>query len=197
MKHEQIKVGDTLPYTAPRGIIGDKLPVGEYRWHALRVPPMKERAACAMLKAQRVFAFCPMEDRTRFRKGRKIVQSFPTVTQIIYARFRHQPNWDVMKDRKLITGVFCNGNRPIHLHPDVIRAIQGLPTRAERLQEARDEMMRLYPGDRADMLDGPLAGFVVDVTRTEKGRVWWETFGGIKGSSDAGVLRKRGVDLPD
>lgn len=196
MRYEQIKIGDTMPYDPPRGIAGEKLPVAEYRWHALRVPPMRERAACAMLKAQRVFAFCPMEDRVRFRKGRKIVQSFPTVTQIIYARFRHRPNWDVMLARKLITGVFCDGNIPIALHPDVIRAIQGLPTRAERLAEARAEMLRLRPGDRADMLDGPLAGFVVDVTRTEKGRVWWETIGGIKGSSEERLLAKRGVDLP-
>lgn len=191
MKYSELNIGDVVPLTAKRGIVGS--PLASPRWHALRVAPLKERASRETLKANGIHCFYPTEERMRVQRGKRITWDHPQVTQIIYARFKHQPQWDVLRDRKIITGVFCIGTTPIILPSDVIRQVQGLPTRAEELRQAREALMRISEGDRAEVLDGPLAGLVVDVTRTNDGRVWWQTIAGIKGQIDRDGLRKLDV----
>lgn len=163
------------------------------RWHALRVRPGKEKTSREILKANGVHSFFPIEERTRFFQGKRIVSEHAQVTQIIYARFKRQPQWDVMQERSIITGVFCIGTSPIVLGSDIIRTIQGLPTRAEELQAAREALMRVGEGDNAEILGGPLAGLVVDVTKVRGGQVWWQAITGIKGQIDRKGLRKLNV----
>lgn len=191
MNYQNLKIGDAVPVTAVRGVTGQEL--DSPRWHALQVIPGRERASREMLRAYGVYSFFPIEERTRIRHGKRIITEHAQVTQIIYARFKHQPQWDVMKDRKIITGVFCVGTCPIDLPGDVIRAVQGLPTRAEELQAAKDALMRIGEGDSAEVLDGPMAGLVVDVTRISGDKVWWQTLAGIKGQIDRGGLKKLDV----
>ncbi|GAA6176922.1 transcription termination/antitermination protein NusG [Sulfitobacter pacificus] len=191
MNYQNLKIGDAVPVSNRRGVTGRQLP--EPKWHALRVRPGKEKASRETLRAYGVYSFFPVEERTRFFKGKRIVTEHAQVTQIIYARFKHQPQWDVLQDRKIITGVFCIGTSPIVLGADIIRAVQGLPTRAEELQAAREALMRIGEGDSAEVLGGPLAGLVVDVTKVRGGQVWWQTLAGIKGQIDRDGLRKLNV----
>jgi hypothetical protein len=196
MKYDQIAVGDVVSWEKPRGIVGDRL--DKPRWHALRVAPGAEKSRIAMLRADGVFAFCPMEERERFERGKKIVTEHPTVTQIVYAKFQHLPQWDVLKARRIITGVFCYGTRPIDLPADVIRAVQGLPTRAEEMAAAKAEMMaQMYQVERGDVAvfeGGPLDGLSVDVLDVRNGRVWWQMIGtGMKGDCTVGRVRKQNV----
>ena len=137
----------------------------------------------------------PKEERTRFKNGRKIVTEHATVTQLIYARFTSEPQWDVMKDRRIITGVICHNARPVSIHPDIIRQVQGLPTEAERIAEAKRQMQealyRVEPGDKAEILEGPLAGLVVEISAVQGKRIWWMPVGGgIKGEASHGSLRR-------
>lgn len=182
------QIGQKMPYIAPRGLTGEELE--KSRWHALRVAPGQEKAKAEMLKAEGIHAFFPTEERQRWRHGQKIVREHPTVTQIVYAKFRQVPHWDVLRERRIITGVFCNGGRPIILPGEVIRSIQGLPTRAELLRQAKAEMLALRPGDRAELIDGPLAGIVVEVETVRDRRVWWAGLFG-RGSSDLAMMSGR------
>lgn len=178
-KTNTLKIGDVIPASIVRGVASsdairrDGVPVSH--WYALRVMAGRERAAIETLARDGVYAFCPMSPRTRIFRGKKIETEYPTVTQIIYARFRTWPRWDVLKDRRVITGVFCHGSIPIILPKDVIRTLQGLPVKAERLRAAQDELMRVHVGEVVKLEGGPFSGFTVDVTKSVGRRVWWQT----------------------
>lgn len=181
--------------------IGQKIEIGSRRgvaagpdinpvWHALLTAPGRERATTERLKTEGVFTFYPIKEKAYRVRGKRFVREFPVVTQIIYARFQRVPQWDVMRDRKLITGVISCGGRPIALPAEIIRAIRGLPIEVRRLEEAKKELMALHPGDRAEIIEGPLAGLLVDVREVRDGRVWWSTLAGLKGQTDDRMLRK-------
>lgn len=173
------EIGDLVPVSTTRGIASEtpirRAGVPVSNWYALRVAPGTERATIGKLAREGIYAFCPMSKTARFQHGRKIEIERPTVTQIIYARFKHWPNWDVLKQRKLITGVFCNGVNPVILPKDVIRQLQGLPVKAERMRAAKEELLRVNAGDTVKLVSGPFEGFTVDVTRSAGGQVWWQT----------------------
>lgn len=171
MRMTELKIGDIVPFAEPRRITGKPLP--EPVWHALICPPLKEKAAAGILNKNGVRCFFPREKRKRVHQGKVRVLKHPQVTRIIYAKFKHRPNWHVLRERGIITGVFCVGNRPVVLGVDIIRAVQGLPTTAERLAKAKRQLMVAAPGDRVEILDGPFEGFCVDVTKAENGRIWW------------------------
>jgi transcription antitermination factor NusG len=177
------QIGETYPLDGRRGIIGAKLE--EPVWHALVVLPMRERAATEMLKQKGVHAFFPQREKRYHQRGRTFTRKLPIVTQIVYAKFWHQPNWDVMQRQKLITGVFSRNGRPIRIPSDIIRQVRGMQVEEEKLEEARHRLFEFHPGDRAEITAGPLSGFLVDVTRVAQGRVWFESMSGVKGETSA------------
>jgi len=199
-KYSELKIGDAVPHKPVRGILsarrlmrgGSPCSV----WHPLRVIPGKEAAAIASLRLGGVYAFCPMDDRVRVRNGKRIEYQVPTVSQIIYAKFRYQPQWDVMQMRRIITGVMCVGERPVILPADTIRILQGLPTRAEQIAKAKEELMRVNAGDEVELINGPMAGFRVQVTGSKDGLVWWNMIAS-NGMPVAGESSRDGVTKID
>lgn len=184
-------IGQILPLEYTRGMLGAKMV--EPVWHAIVVPPMKENATVEMLKAKGVFAFYPKRESVHFRRGKKIVRNFPEITRIVYAKFEHDPQWDVMKARKWITGVFSVGDKPIAIPSEIIRRLQGLPGRAEALRQAREELQRIVIGDTAKLTEGALAGHFVQVSDVSPdGRVWWHAVASkaIRGSTMQGGLER-------
>ena len=184
--------GKMYTYTPPRGIVGQKI---EPVWHALVVPPQKERATREYLRAQGIYAFYPSQLSSRTIRGKKITRERPMITQHVYARFTHTPQWDVLKEqRRVITGVYSIASVPIAIPSDVIRRLQGLTVEAERLREARAELLRVRAGDKAAIKGGPLAGFLVDVRTVSHGVAFFEFLTGGKGSAEVGSLERV---LPD
>ena len=183
-------IGQSLPPAEPkRGIVwGPEIaPV----WHALVVPPQKELAVREYLRARDIYAFFPSTTSTRHVNGKRIEREKPIVTQHVYAQFRQAPQWDVMKrTHRLITGVFGIGNRPIEIPRDIIRHLQGLTVEAERLREARAEMLRVRSGDQAVFVDGPLKGFVVNVDEVRDGEAWFSFIMGGKSRASIKSLER-------
>lgn len=150
------EVGQTVPLELGRDVVG--IPISPV-WHALIAPPTRESIARAHLRKKGVFAFYPEHKRCYSRRGKQIERKYPTISRIIYARFRAQPNWDVMLDRRIITGFFQHvGGEPVAIRSDDIRILQGLESTAERLAREREEAQRVYPGDRAIIIRGALSG---------------------------------------
>ena len=178
-------VGMVLPYIKPRGILGAALPFPV--WHALQVPPQREAIVRNVLQAVGLRACYPVETRHRWKAGKRIETDHPMVSRIVYCKFHRQPQWDVLKDRRIITGVVSHDDRPIALPPDTIRSVMGLPTTAERMAAARAEAARIRQGDRALLKAGPFAGIVVDVLAVNAARVAWATPWG-KGETLAGDM---------
>lgn len=186
-------MGQTVPFDYKRGLTGPELP--EPVWNAIVVPPMKERGFVGVLKAQNVFGFYPKRERSHTFRGRKITREYPEVSRIVYAKFKHQPNYDVMKARRLITGVFSVGENPINIPASIIRQLQGLPDRVEALRQARDELRQLIVGEVVQIAEGPAAGHCVQIAKVDPstGEVHWHSLASsfLRGSSSANMLVKR------
>lgn len=182
------QVGQILPLDRTRGMTGEKLP--KPVWHALTVPPGREAQAALMLQENDIHASYPTRESRSRQWGKIVTRTLPVITQVIYAQFREAPNWDVIRRRRLITGVYSVGNQPIAIPYPVIRQIQGLDVALEALERAKEDMLRIRAGDSAEIMEGPLAGFTVDVTRVAGGRAWFQTVTGIKGSANVGDMRK-------
>lgn len=117
-----------------------------------------------MLKAKGVYAFYPSREKRYKAQGRTIRRELPEISGYVFAQFRFEPRWHVLKERRRqILGVLTRGGVPIVFHRDIMRHLQGLTVEARKLEEAKREMNRIREGDKAQIIDGPLAGFMVDV----------------------------------
>ncbi|MGB0855151.1 MAG: transcription termination/antitermination protein NusG [Pikeienuella sp.] len=185
MKH--LEKGDPWPFRSVRGLTGS--PIAS-TWYALITAPQKEAKTKKHLERAGVSVKYPTIDKVRHHHGKRYDYTVPMISQIIYAEFRYEPHWDVMRDRRVITGVFTNGGDPIPLSSDDVGRVMGLPTEAERIQAALIEVTRPKVGERAEITEGPFSGFFVDVTRVYAGQVWYEMLSGIKGQADERIVRR-------
>lgn len=185
----QYRIGQIVPLERKRGLTGERLEKPE--WYALTVPGGKEAAARDMLRANGIHAQYPVREVKYRQRGKAITRKLPIITRVIYAQFKHAPQWDVLKERRLITGVYGHGETPLVIPYNVVRAVMGLPTVEEELEAARRELLRVREGDKAEILGGPLDGFVVDVDRVADGTVWFTTVAGIKGTADVETLERK------
>lgn len=183
-----LEIGDPWPFASARGITGGICvkPV----WHALITAPQREAKVASQLENAQTEIRYPVTEKVRHPNGRKQVFEVPIVPRIIYARFRYEPMWDVMKERRVIVGVFCRDGQPIALTDDDVAKVMGLPTEAERLEAERMEALQPRPGEMAKIVDGPFKDFFVDVDRVAFGRVWYSTLTGIRGSIAEGKIQR-------
>ena len=184
----RLKIGDPWPFASSRGLIGE--PLDQPVWHALQVPPQRERAAREALRALGIHA-CYPERLTSWRvRGKHYKRAVPVVARIVYAKFTHRPNWDVFRARRIITGVVSWGSVPIAIPKDTIAAVMGLPTEAEKLEQARRELLMVREAEQAVITDGPLSGAIVDVRQIRGGIAWFNTLAGIKGTAPVSALAR-------
>jgi transcription antitermination factor NusG len=168
MKYE---IGQIVPATEPpRDIIhGSEIaPV----WHCVITGPQKESAARAYFRARGIYAFYPSQNLARTIRGKRYETERPIISGMVYVQFRHAAQWDVLKARRIIRGIYCRGTSPVAIPNDVIRHLQGLTVEAERLAQARAEMLRVREGDKARIISGALAGLCVDVGKITGREVW-------------------------
>lgn len=166
------KIGDVFPPAMPAKIVvgSEHPPV----WHCVMVPPQSEAKARAYFRARDVFAFYPSWCQKRWDPRRKeyTERERPHIPRHLYVQFRQRPQWHILKTRRVITGIMTQGGLPVAIHPDVIRHLQGLTVEADRLAAAKAEMMRLRPGDTAQIIAGPLAGLAVEVGQIRGDEAW-------------------------
>lgn len=142
-------------------------------WLALTVPSQRERATREFLRAQGTYAFYPSREATRISFGKSSKVERPIVTGFVFAKFTEAPDWEYLKRvRRVITGVISRAGMPIEIHPDVIKHLQGMTVEHHKLQEARAEMLRVRPGDKARIIHGPLTGMIVEVSAVSNGEAW-------------------------
>jgi len=189
-QYKPLQIGDEWPFESSRGIVGAPC---EPAWYTLITRPQKERETRHRLQNARCVVRYPTIERTRHIRGQKQTQLIPIIPRIIYARFKYQPQWDVMKDRKVIVGVFSKGDEPLVLTDQEVAAVMDLPVTIIQLEDEKLEAIRPKVGEKAKLTDGPFTDFFVDVTRVEAGRVWYEmTVGGMrmKGEDTSGIVQR-------
>lgn len=191
MHTTRYEIGQTYPLEYTSGITGEKLaaPV----WHVLTVAPQRDSAVKERLRKAGVLGVYPSEDRDTFKAGKKHTRKHPIVGGFIYAKFKNEPRWHVMKaERRLITGVFSDRyGFPIAVPRDVIKIVMGLETTAERLERLRREALMIREGDRAIFVKGPLTGQPVVCTGGDGDSILYQISGtSIKGKANPDMLEK-------
>ena len=174
----QLKQGDPWPFPPSRGITGH--PLDAPQWFAMMTAPQREAKTAAKFERENIEVTYPTRQRTRHIRGKRYDWVQPTVGQLIYAKFHRVPNWDVMKDRRMISGVISIGERPCAISSDVVRTMMGLESVASELERARIAALTPAAGERVKLHNSIFGDdFFVDVTRSEFGRVWYEGLQGI------------------
>jgi len=175
-----LNMGDPWPFESTRGLTGR--PLSSPLWFGLLVAPQTEAKAKGKLERAGVQVQYPTDEVVRHRNGKKHTFIRPYISGIIYAQFDYAPQWDVLKERRIISGVFCNGNNPVPVPDAVVRKIVGLPLEEERLEAERIAALTPDDGEKVKLMGGLLDGFQVDVVRTRQGRVWY------RGITDIGTI---------
>ena len=136
-------------------------------WYAFRTPPRLEQQARDWFASHAIEAWFPVElvwrKAPRGSRRLRIQVEALSLPRYVFARFLGHPQWDILRGCRYLAGpVGCNGiPRPIR--DSELEAIGMLPQRrAEHLEAARLAAM-IKPGDRAEILDGAMQGWVIDV----------------------------------
>jgi transcription antitermination factor NusG len=141
-------------------------------WHALITLPRREASAQAWLAQRGIEAWYPVETRWRvLRRGRVRRRPYEAVIVggYIFARFRDEPVWEVVRECRFLRGVIAYDCRPIPITDEVMAQMAQVPARLEALRRREAERRLIRPGDRVVVTEGPLAGWTVDVHEVHAG----------------------------
>lgn len=172
--------------------------LGRPVWHILRVLSGSEFRVADRLALAGIHTCFPTETRTwRDGQGRQREREVATVAGFIFAKFRHAPQWHIMRTRRIITGLVCRdtqwGPVPYSATEDDVRLFMRLPTVSEEMEAMRREALRVKPGDHARVLLGRDTELAVIVTDVDGDRVFWEC-GLLRGETTHERCEKTGVD---
>lgn len=191
MTSNTYNIGDPWPFVSRRGLTGR--PLSAPKWFALVVAPQKEARASQQLKNAGITVEYPVDKRVRHHQGKKHEYEVPMISRIIYAQFEYAPNWDVLKERRVITGVFCEGVHPISIKDALVRRICSLPEVEDAMEVARIEALTPEIGERVELRGALFGGFRVDIVKTEFGRVWYNAVtdvGALSGSASVDDIQR-------
>lgn len=184
------EIGQEFPHTPSRGVVTEGRDV---QWVILNVQSGTEKAVVAKLKKERIYSFYPKETLTRHIRGQKVEMEKPIVAGYVFTRFRGNPQWDVLKGRRLILDMVTVQGEPFLVPKQTIRRLLGLTVRAEEMRQEREEMERslfdVKPGEDAILVTGPFKDLVVKVLQVSTRAVKFENEN-FKGEALIGQIKK-------
>lgn len=165
------EIGQSVPLEYP-SVTGEDL--SEPGWYILRVPPMGELPATAWLERKGIKgAWHPTN--TKYRPSRttrkRLPYEAPIASGYLFVPFLQRPIWHEIKRQavKRIIGVVTECGQPLKVSDDVIAKMKQTPQRIEILRRQEIERRRIKPRDQVDVVDGPLAGWTIEVSRIDRG----------------------------
>lgn len=165
-------IGQIIPIERRRGIWHRPI---DAAWYIFNTKPQQEIAASAWLvKNGALDAWFPHEIGWRkIARGRprKIEYLRRIAPGYVFALLGNEPHWDVLfrEARGKLTRVVSHNSVPMQIPESSIAQMQHVPRRIEEIREAARQARMIRPGDKAEITDGPLSGWVVDVTRIDAG----------------------------
>lgn len=145
-------------------------------WYALTVPPQKEFAAEAGLKARGHQVFVPHEYKwrrvSRYAK-RRARKAYPLMVRYIFIGFEGSPPWHVIDGIEGVHGVarlLCFNGRPAQIPRDDVEYLRTLCGENAPQSQAPNPHKGLKPGDAAQIVAGPLQGQVVQIANLDAKR---------------------------
>lgn len=195
------RIGQTVAHEPTRGVqVGD---MDAPRWFALVTRPQMEPSAKAWLERQGVTAWYPSE--TAYRRGpRARTKRQPYERRVapgyVFARFTGWPQWDRLfytpPSSHYVRGAVGVEGRPLAITDEVLSQMAMIPDELARLRRQQQEARRIKPGDRVEVIDGPMQGWVVEVASLKGGMamLMLPLLGKDASAIEVSRLRKLGVE---
>lgn len=214
-RYLDLEIGDQLPHSAPRNITrgnlicpphcpGRRIPKRrwergqpEYRetpcqghWYVLTTQPQREARSTEFLRQNGIFTFHPTKERRTHTKGVLKIEDVPIVPRLVVSLFTQEPQWDVLAQRKIITGRVDGPDGPAVIPHRIAEAMRGLNAAWHETEDARAALKAFAVGDTATLDGTALAGMRVTIARVHGGQVEWVSVENpmIKGRSGAAGL---------
>lgn len=171
--YRHLRIGDQMGLEGSQSITAE--PLDHPEWYIFQTVAQKELPVVAWLARNGVeYAWYPTETRWKnIARGRrrKVRYEAPIAPRYVFALFTHRPIWHILRERSVgkITGVICRDGEPLRIPESDIMNMQALP---KRIAHIRDKMIRentIMSGDKAEITDGPLTGWTVEVSRIDRG----------------------------
>lgn len=190
----QYRVGDTVPPSS-------RMPLwtsGEQRWYALTTIPQAELPMRSwLMRNGAAEAWFPTREHRIHRKhGRVkvIVRTVPEWPRYILALMPPPTSWENLFDLSMrkINGVITANGAPAEIREQDMVAMFDVPGCLRAVREAQEEAKRIKAGDRAEVVDGEMAGWQIRVDGVDEGFASFivPLLGFVKGKVEIGRLRK-------
>lgn len=162
-----LRIGDTVPRGEEQSLV---LP-GPVQWFGFVTAPQSEAKARAWLRRRGVVAWYPTERIWRVRSARrvKVPRYRVVVPRYVFARFAGEPRWHLVRACPWLHRVIGFGDRPLPISDATMGRMAEVPRVLREIRRREEEARRVAPGDSARIVDGPLAGWVVDVSEVRAG----------------------------
>lgn len=165
------QIGQVVPFE----VVENRIQAGALdvpEWYIFRTEAQKEAGVVAWLNHKGVEAWYPTEKAWRRipRGKRKRVPYDRTIApRYVFARFTGEPDWAVVRSCRYIQKVVGLHGRPMPVRDEVIAEMERVPGRLAILRQKLRDARKVKPGCKAKIMDGALAGWVVDVEDIDAG----------------------------
>lgn len=171
-------IGEAVPVAPRPDLLGPILAVPQ--WFILVTPPQKERKARRWLERigiQPDDIWFPVTREWVPASGARLKYEREVLLapRYVFARFDRDPDWPRLfaaAPMGCVRGVVSRGEVPYAVPLRVMAQMATMPGRVAELraaEEAAIEARRPRAGDVARLTQGPLAGYMVDITRVHAG----------------------------
>lgn len=124
------------------------------RWYLLRTKPREEARALENLRNQGFDAFAPFCRTVRRYRGRRVCRTEPLFPGYAFVALNQRThNWAVIRNTRGVMHLVRFGSEAPVVPPPVIEQL-----RVSDEVEIRPQTDGLVPGDRVQILEGPLQG---------------------------------------
>lgn len=175
------QAGQVIPPEEWQAIFGKRglwaAPLPAPQWYIFTTAAQRELPAEAWLRRNGV-PECWFPTETRWRnlprgKRRKVSYLAPIAPRYLFAVLDKEPHWDVLFARARvlgnITGVVSRNGVPQPIPEAAMMQMRHVPQRLEAIRAEMEAAKRINPGDRAEIITGPLAGWTVDIATIHDG----------------------------
>ncbi|MCC5989615.1 MAG: transcriptional activator RfaH [Pararhodobacter sp.] len=144
-----------------------------YQWYAAQLKPNGEKIALRNLARQGFATFLPRLRKTERNKRQFKASTRPLFPGYVFVSFDPtEGHWRAINSTQGVSRIVSFGVRPTALPGAFVEALRGRCD-ADGLLQSVDA---LAPGDRAMVLDGPFADFVVQVEKVSDDHRLWVLF---------------------
>lgn len=173
INYSRLSVGDMVQDSGREPMLAEHL--DDIEWYIFKTKPQAELASIVWLERNGIAdAWCPTETRWRnIPRGKVKRKSYdaPIAPGYVFVPFTRRPIWHALFERAngKLSRVVSSDGIPLVIPERSIAQMKHVPERIAAIKAREEQARRLNPGDKADVLDGAMKDWTIDVSRIHAG----------------------------